>query len=221
MSGRYDGGVSVEPSNAPREPERSIDSRIPRPVAAVLVGIIALAALVAAFRPAFLDAASSNAAAVAGPSRVGVITKDLADPSAAGHVGALAPDFSWVTPEGPTTRLSALRGRPVVVNFWATWCVPCRTEMPLLEAVAKETDAAFLEVDLEEDAPAIRAFFDQLQLTRLSPLLDTDGVIFRRWGVVSLPTTFFIDRGGIVRQVEIGPLTQERVRADLAALTPP
>ncbi len=220
MSGRYDDGVSVEPSESPPEPERSIETLIPRPVAAVLVGAIVLAAVVAASRPAFLDAGSANTA-VAGPSRVGVITKDLADPSAAGRIGALAPDFSWVTPEGPTTRLSALRGRPVVVNFWATWCVPCRTEMPLLEASAKETGLTFLEVDLEEDPHAIRAFFDQLQLTRLSPLLDSDGVVFRRWGVVSLPTTFFVDRDGIVRQVEIGPLTQERVRADLAALTPP
>jgi thiol-disulfide isomerase/thioredoxin len=213
----------MEPAEGPQAPEaldRSGESRIPRPIAAVLIGAIVIAAVIAAVRPAFLSPVSASVAA-AGPSRVGVITQDLAAPSAAGRVGAPAPDFSWVTPAGPTTRLAALHGGPVVVNFWATWCVPCRTEMPLLEAVANTTDASFLEVDLEEDAPAVRAFFDQLQLTRLSPVVDTDGAVFRRWGVVSLPTTFFVDRDGIVRTVEIGPLTEERVRAGLAGLTAP
>lgn len=214
---RYDDGVSVDSSNPPQEPD--LETRIPRPIASVLIGAIVLAVAVAALRPMFLDASSASVAA--GPSRVGVITKDLAEANAAGRIGALAPDFSWVTPDGPTTRLSALRGRPVVVNFWATWCVPCRAEMPLLEGSAKETGITFLAVDLEEDATAIRAFFDQLQLTRLSPLVDADGAVFRRWGVVSLPTTFFIDRDGIVRHVEIGPLTAEKLRGDLAGLTPP
>jgi len=212
--------VSIEPSGSPVETDRSTETRIPRPVAAALIGAIVIAAVVAMLRPAFLDPASASTA-VAGPSHVGVITTDLAESNAAGRVGEKAPDFSWVTPDGPTTRLSALRGRPVVVNFWATWCVPCRTEMPLLDASAKETGVSFLEVDLEEDPQAIRAFFDGLQLRHLSPLLDSDGVIFRRWGVVSLPTTFFVDRDGIVRQVEIGPLTPERLRTDLAGLTPP
>lgn len=208
----------VKPSDAPQEPERAIEAQIPRPLIAVLVGAIALAALLAVFRPAFLDATSPTAAS-AGPSRIGVITKDLAAPGAAGRIGMLAPDFGWVTPEGPATQFSALRGRPVVVNFWATWCVPCRTEMPLLEASAEETGSTFLEVDLQEDGPTIRAFFDQLQLTTLVPLLDLDGVVFRRWGVISLPTTFFVDADGIVRQVEIGPLTPDRLRADLASVT--
>jgi thiol-disulfide isomerase/thioredoxin len=211
--------MSIDPANTREEPERAM-MRIPRPLAAVLVGVIVLAAALAAFRPAFLGTSSTSVAA-AGQSRVGVITADLAQSGAAGRVGASAPDFSWVTPDGPTTRLSALRGHPVVLNFWATWCVPCRTEMPLLDAAAKETDAAFLEVDLEENAPAVRAFFDQLQLTHLSPLVDTDGAILRRWGVVSLPTTFFVDGDGIVRVVEIGPLTQEQLRSDLAGLTLP
>jgi thiol-disulfide isomerase/thioredoxin len=209
--------VSVDPPNPPDESERAL-TRIPRPLAVALILTIVLVAGLAAFRPAFLGASPARVAA--GQSRVGVITADLAPPGATGRIEASAPDFSWVTPDGPTTRLSALRGHPVVVNFWATWCVPCKTEMPLLEAVAQETDAAFLVVDLEEDAPAVRAFLDHLAVTHLSPLLDTDGAVFRRWGVISLPTTFFVDRDGTVRAVEIGPLTRERVLGDLAGLAP-
>ena len=139
------------------------------------------------------------------------------------RVGALAPDFSWIGPAGETLRLSALRGRPVVLNFWATWCVPCRTEMPALDQMAAEQpDVAILAVDLQEDARTVREFVDRLGLRALVPLLDHDGAVVRGYGVVGLPTTFFVDRDGVIRHVETGgALTAEHLRADLLQLTRP
>lgn len=139
-----------------------------------------------------------------GPTQVGIIRRQIDGPNMAGRVGALAPDFEWNAPDGSTRTLATLPGKVVVVNFWATWCKPCRTEMPLLNSVARGSDAVFLAVDLQEDGAKARSFFDQLALDRLEPILDLDGQTTCRYGVVGLPATFFIDGQGVIRYVERG-----------------
>jgi len=74
----------------------------------------------------------------------------------------------------------------------------------MLNSVARGSDAVFLAVDLQEDGARARSFFDQLALDRLEPILDLDGQTTRRYGVVGLPTTFFIDGQGVIRYVERG-----------------
>src|SRR5207245_1511590 len=82
------------------------------------------------------------------------------------------------------------RGKVVIVNFWATWCQPCRQEMPALQRVAAaEPNVVVLEVDLQESGDKVRSFLDQLALDRLVPVLDSDGQPTRRFGVLSLPST--------------------------------
>ena len=188
---------------------------IPRAIAGLVIGAIAVASLVALLWPTL-----PFSQAPLGQVRVNVITRQIegASPGAGGVVGKPAPDFEWATPDGRTQRLTELRGGPVVVNFWATWCVPCREEMPALERVAKaDTAARFLAVDLDEDGERIRGFFDRLALDRLMPLLDVNAQAARRFGVASLPSTFFVDAGGVVRDVEIGgPMSDARIRAGLA-----
>jgi len=183
--------------------------RMPRVVTAIVVGAIALASLAALLWPSL----PMNQVAT-GPTQVGVIRRQIDGPNMAGRVGALAPDFEWNAPDGSTRTLATLRGRVVVINFWATWCRDCRTELPLLNSVARDGDAAFLAVDLQEDGARARSFFDQLRLDHLEPTLDLDGQTTRRYGVVGLPVTFFIDGQGVIRHVERGALTDANAIRD-------
>jgi cytochrome c biogenesis protein CcmG/thiol:disulfide interchange protein DsbE len=186
--------------------------RMPRIVTAIVVGAIALASLAALLWPSLSP--SVNAV---GPTHVGVIRRQIDGPNMAGRIGAVAPDFEWNAPDGTTRTLAGLRGKIVVVNFWATWCKPCRTEMPALNGVARGSDAVFLAVDLQEDGVRARSFFDQLALDRLEPILDLDGQTTRRYGVVGLPVTFFIDAQGVIRHIERGEvMDQSAVREGIA-----
>ncbi|HUG06111.1 MAG TPA: TlpA disulfide reductase family protein [Candidatus Limnocylindria bacterium] len=186
--------------------------RMPRVVTAIVVGAIAAASLAALLWPSL----PMNQLAT-GPTNVGVIRRQIDGPNMAGRVGALAPDFEWNAPDGSTRTLATLRGKVVVVNFWATWCKPCLTELPLLNSVARGSDAVFLAVDLQEDGAKARSFFDQLAIDRLEPLLDLDGQTTRRYGVVGLPATFFIDGQGVVRHVERGEITDANAIRDWIA----
>lgn len=178
--------------------------QMPRLVAAIIIGAIALASLAALLWPKlpFNDLQS-------GPTEVGVIRRLVDDPSAAPRIGAPAPNFEWNAPDGKTRKLSDLRGGIVVITFWATWCQPCRQEMPAMNRAAGSGDATFLAVDLQEDGARVRGFMDSLALDRLTPLLDTDGAVTRRYSVLELPQTFFIDKTGVIRHIEHGQILDE------------
>jgi thiol-disulfide isomerase/thioredoxin len=194
---------------------RALESRyqLPRWIAALFVGIIALASLAALVLPALQQRP------FVGQTNVGVITGVVDAPDTAGRVDAKAPDFVWVRPSGETTRLSALRGRPVVLNFWATWCKPCLAEMPRLEQAARNSpDVAFLEIDLDEDGAKVRGFFDSLELTKLEPLIDVGSAVARKYGLGDgVPTTFFIDRDGIIRLTSLGEMDATKIATGLSA----
>jgi cytochrome c biogenesis protein CcmG/thiol:disulfide interchange protein DsbE len=104
----------------------------------------------------------------------------------------------------------------VVVNFWATWCPPCREELPALQRVAaSEPDVVVLEVDLMEPGDKARSFLESLGLDRLQPVLDSDGATTRRYGVLILPSTFFVDAGGVIRHLELRGVTEDLIRAGI------
>jgi peroxiredoxin len=134
-------------------------------------------------------------------------------------VGDPAPDFSYTLPDGATTRLSDLRGTPIVLNFWATWCLPCREEMPELEAAYAGGDGglAVLGVNRNELPDAIARFTAEVPVT--FPLVaNVDGSIADRYGVTSLPTTYFIRSDGTIGAIQIGVLTPERLDERLKAI---
>jgi peroxiredoxin len=139
------------------------------------------------------------------------------------RAGFLAPDFHVETLDGEVLTLSDLRGRPVVLNFWATWCPPCRAEMPALEAAYREHGDEGLEIvgmdaTSQDSLPAVVAFVDELHLT--FPIgLDTSGEVQRLYLIRAFPTTFFIDRQGTIREVAIGgPLAEAHIRSAVAEL---
>jgi len=121
--------------------------------------------------------------------------------------GFLAPDFELLTLEGETMRLSELRGKRVVLNFWATWCPPCRSEMPAFErAYQRYQDRGLIIVAVNEaeDPTAVAAFRNELGLT-FPILLDSRMEVGEQYRVRFLPTTYFIAPDGtIIERVEGG-----------------
>lgn len=135
-------------------------------------------------------------------------------------VGEAAPDFSLQDLNGETVTLSQFRGRPVLINFWATWCVPCRTEMPEIEAAYqayREQGFAVLAVDVQEPPEDVRAFVEEFRLSFV-PLVDTTGAVFDLYKVLALPTSYWIDRQGRVSAVHLGPMTGEQIRTYVEGL---
>ena len=199
---------------APSAPTRL---QLPRWIAALFVAIIAIASLASLLVPPLRHSPVPN-----GSTNVGVIASVVDAPNTAGRVGAAAPDFVWVKPSGETARLSALRGMPVVLNFWATWCKPCLAEMPRLEQAARDhADVQFYEIDLDEDGAKVRGFFDSLDITHLVPLIDVGSAVARKYGLgEGVPTTYFIDRDGIVRAIVVGEMDAAKIAAALRTVAP-
>jgi thiol-disulfide isomerase/thioredoxin len=123
-----------------------------------------------------------------------------------------APDFVLDNLDGEPVRLSDFRGQPLFLNFWATWCGPCRREMPAFQAFleAQGADGALiLTVDDAETPEVIRAFFAEIGVENIPVVIDPDSEIRSRYGVFNLPTTFLIDAAGIVRAIKLGEMTLE------------
>jgi cytochrome c biogenesis protein CcmG, thiol:disulfide interchange protein DsbE len=136
-------------------------------------------------------------------------------------VGHPAPDFTLTMVNGETFALSDHRGTPVVLNFWATWCPPCRAELPELEAASRryQGQVVIVGVDQAEPASTVQAFAQQMGLTFPLPL-DTSAQVSRLYRVRSLPTTYFIDREGIIREMQIGALTEATLAQLLRSVYP-
>jgi peroxiredoxin len=117
-----------------------------------------------------------------------------------------APDFTLRTLDGPNLRLQEQRGRVVLINFWATWCGPCRQEMPHLNRLYDKYRAAgftLLGVNIDEDGRNAAGVASKLGL-RFPVLLDTDKKVSRRYDLGTMPSTVLIDRDGRVRFVHLG-----------------
>ena len=129
------------------------------------------------------------------------------------YEGFPAPDFELTTASGETIRLSELRGKAVILNFWASWCPPCRAEMPAFLSISRSyqsSDLVILAVNAadQDDLTQVQDFITEMNLT-FPVLYDTTGTVQELYAVSALPSTFFIDRGGVIQAVVIGgPIAQ-------------
>ena len=126
-----------------------------------------------------------------------------------------APDFTLLDIGGQQVSLQQYRGKVVFLNFWATWCIPCREEMPALERLHQAyqaQDLAIISIDLKESVDQVKAFFQKHGLSFPS-LLDPNGVVFRDYLVAGMPTTYLIDRDGTILARGVGGRDWTRAEA--------
>ncbi len=137
------------------------------------------------------------------------------------RAGAPAPAFEAATLGGGTIALGDLRGQVVVLNLWASWCTPCRAEMPALERVWQRyarDGLVILAVNQGEDAATVREFVREHDLT-FAVALDPREQVGRQYALVAYPTTLFIDRDGVIRKVvRGGPMPEALVEDQVRAL---
>ena len=138
-------------------------------------------------------------------------------------VGNLAPDFQLDNLEGESVSLSDFRGKPVMLNFWATWCHPCVSEMPDIQSVYEEQSAeglVILLVNMGGTSPQVKEFLQNHNLS-LPVLLDTTQAIAQKYNIRWIPTTFFIDKDGIIQAVKFGAFpNKEAIESDLNKIIP-
>jgi peroxiredoxin len=120
--------------------------------------------------------------------------------------GSAAPDFTLRSADGHNLRLAEQRGQVVLVNFWASWCGPCREEMPLLDALYRKYHASgftLLGINIDDDPRNARTVLDKAHLS-FPVLLDTDKQVSKRYELSAMPSTVLIDRDGRVRYLNRG-----------------
>ena len=226
MAGQESGEAAT--TSVPREVERRIGPfRFGRLVglniivAAVIVGIVATRPLVGADPGGGLHR-TFDPTATFYPLSLGAEGLE---------VGATAPGFSGQDGgqnvdvrdlDGRPISLADLRGRPVWIVFWASWCPPCQQETPDLRAVFDEHRSeglAVIAVSIQEPADAVRAYVERYSLD-YTVALDSSGAIARTYEVFGIPTHYFVDRSGVIRDRSFGPLTRAEMERRLTAILP-
>jgi peroxiredoxin len=130
--------------------------------------------------------------------------------------GNIAPDFTLPDLNGDPVSLSDLRGQVVLINFWATWCPPCRAELPAIEAQYQSAaDLVVLGVNFQEDVAAVGPFVEEQQLS-FPILLDESGQVVMEYQARGLPSSVFVAPDGIISAVHLGPMDEDQVAGYVA-----
>jgi peroxiredoxin len=130
------------------------------------------------------------------------------------EIGKPAPDFELVTLKGESVRLSDYKGKKVILNFWATWCPPCKAEMPHMQKFYEENKDNGIEIlavnltDKDNGKESIQSFVERYGLTFEIPL-DEKGVIGTQYQAITIPTSYMIDSNGMISEKIVGPMDEE------------
>jgi peroxiredoxin len=146
----------------------------------------------------------------------GILTADGQE--IAPELNAFAPPFALQTINGSTLNLNSLRGLPVLINFWATWCEPCKVEMPSLQAIYdtyKDRGLRIVAVNLGEAPDTVRTWVQQMNLT-FDVVLDPTAKIATLYQLRGQPSTYVVSPGGIISQIFFGPTTESALETALA-----
>ncbi|WP_087975184.1 peroxiredoxin family protein [Oceanobacillus rekensis] len=136
------------------------------------------------------------------------------------EIGNKAPDFELITMTGETVKLSDYEGQRVMLNFWATWCPPCREEMPDMQKFYKDKDAVVLAINItnmETSKNKVTEFAEELGLT-FPILMDEVGEVSTLYRISPIPTTYMIDSKGVIRHKQYGALDYEQMVAEYEKL---
>lgn len=137
-------------------------------------------------------------------------------------IGNLAPSFVLTTLDGQTINLEDLRGRPVVVNYWVTWCIPCRDEMPAIETIQNEyRDQGLVVLSIngtkQDTLPDINQFLGEIDIS-FPVLLDQNEEVYNTYRVLFMPTSFFIDPRGVIQDIVLGSTDEQGFRSRVEKL---
>ena len=147
------------------------------------------------------------------PDQIGV-NATLTNAGTIAEVDQSAPAFTWRDAQGTTRQLADYRGQRIVLNMWATWCEPCRSEMPDLDRVHGTNDVVVIGINKGQNIDVIPPFIAEIGVS--FPLIsDPDGDVSLAYGARNLPTSVFIDREGVVRSISIGILSAEALALQL------
>jgi DsbE subfamily thiol:disulfide oxidoreductase len=143
------------------------------------------------------------------------------DPSGKSNlvIGTPAPDFELESISGVLIKLSDYQGKVVLVNFWATWCAPCRLEMPLFQSHLEQNphDLVILAINAQDSRKEVAEFMEEMELT-FEALIDIDGKVHRDYHVRGFPTTYILDRNGVLKFHHVGLLVEGQLTKYLEEL---
>ncbi|KYD08578.1 TlpA family protein disulfide reductase [Heyndrickxia sporothermodurans] len=134
------------------------------------------------------------------------------DPEEGLNIGLKAPMFQLNTLDGQTMKLSDLKGKKTLINFFATWCTPCKTEMPLLEkfSIKHKSDLNIIAINIDPRAN-VKKYVNRLGLT-FPILIDERGKVNENYQVIAIPTTFLLNEKGIIINKQIGELNEDQLK---------